>query len=95
MSKVTLYCPEPANLKLGPGGPGEQIEFQNGFAVFDSGDFPAWEEWVKHRSTPPIEILPPDSDIDPDGQIACPICNKPVRNQFALTGHLRSHAPKG
>jgi len=98
MSKVILYCAEPSGLTLGPGPtPGECIQFRGGFARFDSDEFPAWESWVNHPGTPPIEILPPDSDLVASGtpdSFDCPICGKSFGKKIALTGHLRSHAPK-
>ncbi len=98
MSEILLYCPEPAGLTLGPSPiPAECIQFHDGFARFDSERFPAWEEWVKAPGTPPIEILPSDSEqvVHGAGAFDCPRCDRAFASKFALTGHLRSHAPKG
>lgn len=99
MATITLYCREPEGLKLGPGAnPGEFIPFHKGFARFEESAFPAWRTWVNHPSTPPIEILDDDSGFvssDTPDALACPICDRHFKNDFALKGHLRSHAPKG
>ena len=94
---VTLYCKEPAGLKLGPSAtPGEFIEFKNSWATFEEKDFPDWEKWVNHPGTPPIEVLPEDSDEVPPSAdaVECPECGRAFAHKGALTGHLRSHAPK-
>lgn len=96
MAEVLLFCPEPSGLKLGPSAtPGEYIEFKNGWARFDSKDFPDWEAWVKHPTTPYIEILPADTTEVPVGQgLACQICGRAFAHKGALLGHLRTHAPQ-
>jgi hypothetical protein len=96
--QVTLYCKEPRGLKLGPGTlDGEFIPFKDGFATFDAAQFPEWESWVNHPGTPHIEILPGNeaqvADTTPDAHV-CPECGRAFASAFALTGHLRSHAPK-
>jgi hypothetical protein len=99
VSEVILFCPEPTGLKLGPSAtPGEYIEFKNGWAKFDSASFPDWETWVAHPGTPRIEVLPSDTPEVPAGtedSFTCPVCGKAFGVQIALSGHLRSHAPKG
>jgi hypothetical protein len=98
MTDIILFCPEPPSLKLGPSEiPSECIAFKDGFARFDSEAFPDWEKWVKHPGTPYIEILPPDTAQVPAGPstFECPVCGKAFAKEFARTGHLRSHAPKG
>lgn len=99
MSEILLFCPDPAGLTLGPGSaPGELIHFHDGFARFDSKDFPEWKSWVNHPTTPRIEVLPPDSAqvvSGTAGSFDCSICDRAFASKFALTGHLRSHAPKG
>jgi hypothetical protein len=99
MSEITLFCPEPPSLKLGPSPtPGEFIEFRDGWAAFDPKDFPDWEAWVKHPGTPYIEvILPGSGEVNPaeaDAHV-CPKCGKAFTTRIAMTGHLRSHKPKG
>ena len=99
MAEIYLYCKEPQGLKLGSGStPKEVIAFHDGFARFDSDDFPDWEAWVNYPGTPDIEILPPDSELVAPGSadsFECPVCGKAFGKKFSLTGHLRSHAPKG
>jgi hypothetical protein len=99
MSEIILFCPEAEGLKLGPSPkPGEYIAFRDGWARFDPATFPEWETWVNHPGTPRIEVLPSDTEQVPAGAVnsfACPVCDKAFGSNFALTGHLRSHAPKG
>lgn len=99
MSEIYLYCKEPQGLKLGPGSADKEvILFHDGFARFDSKDFPDWEKWVNYPGTPDIEILPADSPLVAPGSadsFECPVCHNAFATKFALTGHLRSHAPKG
>lgn len=73
------------------------IEFVRGFATFEPADFPAWREWVEHPGTPPIEIVDDGSGFVPDGTPGahvCGVCGRSFAAKIALTGHLRSHAPK-
>lgn len=98
MSDIVLYCPEPLGLKLGPGStPEEVIGFHDGFARFDSEDFPDWRAWVEYRTTPHIEILDAESDQVPanmpDAHI-CAVCGKAFTSKRGLQGHLMSHVPK-
>jgi len=97
MTSVTLFCAEPPQLSLGPSAvPGECIQFKDGFAVVDTAQFPDWEQWVAHPGTPLIEVLPSDSEQVPAsaGAFVCPVCTKSFTSRIAVTGHLRSHAPK-
>lgn len=98
MAKVILFCAEAAGLTLGPSSePGKNIHFTDGFATFNSADFPGWEEWVKYPGGPRIEVLPPDTEEVPvgtAGAFECPVCAKSLKTEFGYKGHLRSHAPK-
>lgn len=99
MAEVILYCGEPKGLTLGPSAnPVECIHFTDGFARFDDADFPDWREWVAAPGTPEIEVLPSDTPIVPAGSagsVDCPVCGKSFAMKVALTGHLKTHAPKG
>lgn len=89
--QITLYCPETPGLKLGPGS---EIIFTDGYAVFDSDDFPDWPVWRLHPGTPPITILDEDAATSGDGSFQCPKCDKPpFATQKGLNGHLLSHRP--
>lgn len=97
MSRVVLFCPEPAGLKLGPGTlEGEFIAFKDGFASFDSEQFPEWESWVRHPGTPHIEVLPSDSEQVPTASAAftCEVCGRGFAVKVAYLSHLKTHAPK-
>lgn len=97
MAEITLYCPEPSGLKLGPGSsPIELIVFSKGFATFDEEDFPLWRDWVNAPGTPYIEVLDADSQLVPPSADAhvCGVCDKAFATKPALRGHLMSHAPK-
>lgn len=98
MSQITLACLETPNLKLGPGlgtvsTPGDLIVFTNGYATFESDDYPDWVEWQLHPGSPFIEVLDAGeiAATDPDA-IVCPTCGKAFATKKALNGHRLSHA---
>jgi len=102
---VTLYCQETPELKLGPGTtgawegrqPGDVIVFARGFAEFDAKDYPDWRAWVAHPGTPTIREIDDSTGegLSGDDPHICPIDGRPFKSEFALTGHMRTHAPKG
>lgn len=78
--------------------PGDVIVFSDGFATFDSAEYPDWEQWVHAPGSPTIRVLSSDEGASETGEtFACPVdgCDKgPFKTEFGLKGHLRSHAPK-
>lgn len=96
---IVLFCPEVAQLTLGPGAaPEECIQFKDGWAHVDPKKFPEWKTWVNAPGTPIIEVIPEDAERVPEttpNAFVCPVCGKAFSLKVALTGHLRSHAPKG
>lgn len=77
------------------------VRFRRGFAEVALDD-PERDEklrWLA-KATPTYGLvnLGEDSDQVPEGETGahtCPECGKSFRSAFAVTGHLRSHAPKG
>lgn len=98
MSDVVLFCPDPMGLTLGPSAvPGECIKFKDGFARFDTDEFPDWESWVRHPGTPFIEVLPEDTAMVPAGTpnaFECPVCGRAFSHAGARAAHLKTHAPR-
>ncbi len=76
------------------------LRFRNGFASIEDAD-PHVESIVAAVAAErywQIEDLGSETDrVAPDapGALVCDICGKAFRTDFALKGHLRSHAPKG
>ena len=106
MATVTLYCEETPELKLGPGTTstweGHQkgddvIVFARGFAEFDPEQYPDWEAWVHAAGTPHIRVIDESTGegLAGDGPHVCPIDGRPFKSEFALNGHMRSHAKEG
>lgn len=95
--KITLYCQSHPNLHLGPSTPSE-INFSQGFVTVDTDENPDWEQWVNYGgNTYNIQNLGANEDaqVAPEAtSFVCPECGKGFATKFALTGHLRSHAPK-
>lgn len=94
MTKVVLFCPEPAGLTLGPGSGEESIKFRDGFASFDSDEYPDWESWVRHPGTPHIEVLPDGSSQVPPAGAAfiCAIDGRGFTAKIGYLSHMRTHA---
>lgn len=75
--------------------PGDVIRFSDGFATFDEDQYPKWQQWVNAPGSPTIRELEENEGRGEDGQsFPCPKdCGKgPFKTEFALNGHLRSHA---
>jgi hypothetical protein len=97
---VTAYCDEARGLKLGPGlgyvqTPGELIVFTNGYATFDTADFPDFAKWLV--GAPPIEILDESAGevAATDGaEFVCSTCGKAFATKAKLNGHRMTHRPK-
>lgn len=100
MSQITLVCLETPGLKLGPGEgliqtPGSLIVFTNGYATFDSEDFPDWVEWQYAIGTPFIEVLDEgEVAATPEAEFVCPSCGKAFASKQKLNGHRMSHKTK-
>jgi hypothetical protein len=97
MSIVTAYCDEAKGLKLGPGTGAEQkrgelIVFTNGYATFDTADFPDFDRW--RIGAPPIEILDESAGEVAESEFVCPVEGKAFANKKALNAHRLSHRPK-
>lgn len=76
--------------------PGDVIEFRDGFARFDEAKFPKWRDWIRMPGTPPIRIVEEAAGEATSGDSVgaiCPVCERKLATDFALKGHLRSHAP--
>jgi hypothetical protein len=99
MAQIILYCPEVPGLTLGIGAtPAECITFDRGYARFDEAAYPDWRSWIAHPGSPPIEILPSDSDqVEPGtaGAFHCDACGRDFSNKVGWLSHMRTHAPKG
>lgn len=76
---------------------GDVIVFGRGFAEFKEDDFPEWRTWIKAPGTPFIRVIDESTGEGLAGDAAhiCPIDGRMFKSEFALNGHLRSHAPKG
>ncbi|HEY6014505.1 MAG TPA: C2H2-type zinc finger protein [Candidatus Limnocylindrales bacterium] len=99
MAIVTAYCHEAHGLKLGPGTgqvdiPGQLIVFRDGYATFDTADYPDFERWLV--GAPPIRILDSaEGEVAADdAEFKCPVCGKGFKTEKQLNGHLMSHKPK-
>jgi hypothetical protein len=98
MSIVTAYCDEAKGLKLGPGLGADQkagslIVFRDGYATFDSAEFPDFDKW--RVGAPTIEILDEAAGEVPAAGAAfiCSACGKAFVSKKALNGHRLSHRP--
>jgi hypothetical protein len=76
---------------------GDVIVFQDGYATFEESHFPEWADWIKTPGTPVIRIVDEGAGeaTSAQGAVDCPVCGRSFKGDFALNGHLRSHAPKG
>lgn len=100
--KVTLFCHSHPELHLGPSVPSD-INFRQGFAVVDTDKLPDFEKWINYGGNPyGIENLGKNSEgLVPaeSTEFVCQVCadqgtEKGFATKFALTGHMRKHAPK-
>jgi hypothetical protein len=72
---------------------GDVIVFGRGFAEFNEKDFPEWRAWVAAAGTPHIRVV---DESTGEGLASephvCPIDGRPFKSEFALNGHMRTHA---
>lgn len=98
MSLVTAYCHEAHGLKLGPGTgqvniPGELIVFRDGYATFDTAEYPDFPKWLV--GAPPIRVLDSaEGEVAAGDGVECPVCGKGFATEKQLNGHLISHRPR-
>ena len=94
MAKVTLWCPETPELKLGPGVPPDPnvIVFVNGYAELDDTDpmFATKMSWTHSFGVPsPIRVMEEDeARADDPNAVFCPACKLPFGSDRKLNGHI-------
>jgi hypothetical protein len=93
VAKITLWCPDCPDLKLGPGNPGDPnvIVFSGGYADIDDSDpnFGMKMSWVNSFGCPPVRVLETDEvrQDDPTA-VKCPACGAAFGSERQVNGHI-------
>lgn len=95
MSTIVLMCLSHPAMKLGPGAEPE-IQFRGGFARVDTDQYPEWERWVRHPSTPEdIVNLGSDDVVEPGvTSWTCDRCEGIFADKLELIRHRRTCVKK-